>query len=180
MNEPASDLHPVGANRLVVGPLVGAVKPLSCLLGTWRGAGHGEFPTIEAFEYGEQMIFEHVGDGFLLSSQQSWLTLDGSPLHFERGFWRPGSAADEVELTLAHPLGLTEVAEGTIETGDDGVTTIELASVEVGRTRTGMDVVALERRYRVGRAVLRYEIDMRTGATPLTRHLTGELRRVDG
>ncbi|HEX7246766.1 MAG TPA: FABP family protein [Actinomycetota bacterium] len=179
MTDPSTDLHAPGVDHLVVGPLVEAIDALSCLLGTWRGTGRGDYPTIDAFGYGEEMTFEHVGDGFLLSSQQSWLAHDGSPLHFERGFWRPGSAAHEVEVTLAHPLGLTEVAEGRIEVDGSATTTIDLVSVEVGRTRTGMDVVALERRYRVGRAVLRYEIDMRTGATPMTRHLTGELRRLD-
>jgi hypothetical protein len=179
VTHPSTDLHAVGGNRLVVGPLVVEIEALSCLLGTWRGAGRGDYPTIDAFDYGEEMTFEHVGDGFLLSSQQSWLARDGSPLHFERGFWRPGSAAHEIEVTLAHPLGLTEVSEGRVEAGEDGITTIDLMSVEVGRTRTGMDVLALERRYRVDGAGLRYDIDMRTGGTPMTRHLTGELRRID-
>lgn len=152
------------------------IEALACLLGAWTGGGHGDYPTIEAFEYGESMRFEHVGDAFLLSEQRSWLAGDGSPLHFERGFWRPGTSADRVELTLAHPLGLTEIAEGTVRT-EGAVTTLELSTGQVGRTSTGMDVAGLVRRYRVEADTLRYEIDMAAGSTPMTRHLTGELRR---
>jgi hypothetical protein len=152
------------------------LRPLACLLGTWTGGGHGEYPTIDDFDYGEWMRFEHVGDPFLLSSQRSWLTADDSPLHFERGFWRPGSSAERVELTLAHPLGLTEIADGRVLVEAHG-TTIELASWEIGRTGTGMDVVGMARRYRIEADVMRYEIDMATGSTPMTRHLTGVLHR---
>lgn len=162
---------------VVIGPLVPGLAPLACLLGSWRGGGRGEYPTIDAFDYGEWMRFEHVGDGFLLSSQRSWLAGDGSPLHFERGFWRPGDSAERVEVTLAHPLGLTEVAEGTVTTTGP-VTTIEVATGTIGRTSTGMDVVGLVRRYRVEGDALRYEIDMATGSTPMTRHLAAELHRV--
>jgi hypothetical protein len=146
--------------------------PLAFLLGTWRGGGHGEFPTTEAFDYGEEMTFEHVGEPYLLYSQRGWLSSDGTPLHFERGFLRPGAAPAEVELALAHPLGLTEIAEGVL----DG-TTLRLATGEVGRTPTGMAVRGLVRRYRVDGDVLRYGIDMATDDTPMTRHLTAELRR---
>ncbi|MDH4113763.1 MAG: FABP family protein [Actinomycetota bacterium] len=152
------------------------LEPLSCLVGTWRGGGHGEFPTIDAFEYGEWMCFEHVGDTFLMSAQRSWLVDDGSPLHLERGFWRPGSSAGRLEVTLAHPLGLTEIAEGTVKPSTTG-TSIELTTREIGRTSTGMDVVALTRRYSIEVDVMSYEIDMATGSTPMARHLTAELRR---
>jgi THAP4-like, heme-binding beta-barrel domain len=166
----------VARDYVVSGPLVPALEPLACLLGEWRGGGHGEYPTIDAFDYGERMRFEHVGDGFLISSQRSWLAADGSPLHFERGFWRPGASDDRVEVTLAHPLGLTEVSEGIVSTTAGG-TTIELSSSEIGRTSTGMDVAGLVRRYRIEGDVMRYEIDMATGVTAMTRHLSAELHR---
>jgi hypothetical protein len=150
------------------------VRPLAFLLGTWRGEGRGEYPTIEPFDYGEELTFDHVGDAYLTYEQRSWLPADGSPLHLERGFLRPG--ADGVwELTLAHPLGLTEVSHGILE----GSSSLSFATptAGVGRTATGMDVVALERRYRVDGDVLAYELDMATEGTPLTRHLVATLRR---
>lgn len=149
------------------------LEPLGFLLGTWRGEGLGEYPTIDTFRYGEELSFDHVGDTYLAYTQRSWLLADGSPLHLERGFLRPG-AGDALELTLAHPLGLTEVGEGRL----DG-TAFELATVAggVGRTTTGMAVTGLVRRYRVDGPTLVYEIDMATEAIPMTRHLAAVLRR---
>jgi nitrobindin-like protein len=147
------------------------LSPLMFLIGTWRGGGNGEYPTIGPFRYGEEMLFEHVGDPFLLYSQRSWLEPGGAPLHFERGFLRPGGPG-RVELVLAHPLGLTEVAEGTLEG-----TALQTASTAMGRTGTGDPVTSLVRRWLVDGDVLAYELDMATATTPLARHLTGELRR---
>jgi hypothetical protein len=159
--------------ELVPGPLHADVAHLAFLLGTWRGRGRGEYPTIEAFDYEEEVRFEHVGDDYLFYTQRSWSPEDGAPIHFERGFLRPGGER-RVELTVAHVIGLTEVAEGRA----DGAG-FEVATTVIGRTATGMDVNGLERRYRVDGEVLSYEVDMATGATPLRRHLTAELRRVE-
>lgn len=130
------------------------------------------FPTIRPFRYGEEMVFEHVGDPFLLYAQRSWLESDGAPLHFERGFLRP-AGTDRVELVLAHPLGLTEVAEGALQG-----TAIDTISTAMGRTTTGDPVTRLDRRWRVEDDHLTFELDMATETTPLTRHLSGRLRRV--
>lgn len=150
------------------------VAPLAVLLGTWRGEGEGFYPTIEPFSYREEMVFEQVGDPFLLYRQTSWLLSDGSPLHFERGFLRPGSQAGSWELTLAHPLGLTEVSEGHL-LGES----LELSSRSVGRTRTGSAVTVVRRRYRIQEDSISYELDMAMDATPMTQHLAGRIRRVE-
>lgn len=149
------------------------VEPLAFLVGTWRGEGLGEYPTIEPFRYGEELSFEHVGDDYLTYTQRSWRLDDGSPVHLERGFLRPG-AEGALELTLAHPLGLTEISEGTL----DG-TSFALATIAggIGRTTTGMAVTDLSRRYRVDGPTLVYELDMATEDTAMTRHLAAVLRR---
>ena len=158
-------------------PLHPDLEPLAFLLGTWSGSGAGDYPTIDAFRYEEQMHFEHVGDPFLLYSQQSWLTGsgpdDGMPLHFERGFLRPGGAG-RIELTLAHPLGLVEVAEGTLAGAE-----YRTSSTVIGRTTTGDPVTRIDRRLTVDGDALHYQLDMQTEETPLTLHLSGELRRLD-
>jgi hypothetical protein len=152
------------------------VGPISFLLGTWRGEGAGEFPTIEDFRYGEEMRFTHVGDPFLAYEQSSWLLEDGTPLHFERGFLRPGPGT-ALELVLAHPLGIVEVSEGTL--GVEGsVRVLELASLVVGLTTTGDRVTALERRLTVDGDAMAYELRMATEAVPITSHLRAELHRV--
>jgi len=147
--------------------------PLAFLLGSWHGEGLGEYPTIDTFHYGEELSFTHVGDAFLVYAQRSWSLDDGSPLHMGRGFLRSGEG-DALELTLAHPLGLTEVSEGSL----DG-TAFEVATAigGVGRTTTGMAVTGLVRRYRVDGPTLVYEVDMATETTPMTRHLAAVLRR---
>lgn len=158
-------------SELVRGPLNADLEPLAFLVGTWRGTGKGEYPTIEPFDYEEELTFEHVGDMFLLYQQSSWSPEDGAPIHFERGFLRPGED-DRIELTVAHLLGLTEVSEGVLEG-----TSFELTAKDVGRTTTGMDVIGLVRRYRVDGDEMTYVTDMATERTPLAVHLEASLRR---
>ena len=148
------------------------LEPLRFLLGTWRGEGAGGYPTIGSFTYGEEMHFEDVGDRYLLYRQSSWTLGGGEPVHFERGFLRPGMDVGSVELTLAHPLGLAEVGEGRVD-----ATTMSIESDRVTRTGTGDAVTALRRRYVVRGDVLTYEIDMAMDETAMTRHLAAELRR---
>lgn len=159
---------------LVPGPLHDDVAPLAFLLGTWRGSGRGEYPTIDPFDYEERLQFGHVGDTFLLYEQESWSPIDGAPIHFERGFLRPGEGG-RVEWVLVHPIGLTEICEGPL----DG-TGFDLESTSVERSSTGMYAVALTRRYRVEGDALHYETDMATQETPMARHLAAELHRVQG
>lgn len=149
------------------------VQPLAFLLGTWRGVGHGQYPTIQPFDYGEELVIEHNGDPYLAYSQHSWSLDDHSPIHLERGFLRMGTGR-EVELTFAHPLGLVEVAHGPLIG-----TAFEVATAPglVGRTRTGLDVVGMIRRYTFRDETLTYQVDMATERTPMTVHLRGELRR---
>ena len=159
---------------LVPGPLHDDVAPLAFLLGTWRGSGRGEYPTIDPFDYEERLQFGHVGDTFLLYEQESWSPIDGAPIHFERGFLRPGEGG-RVEWVLVHPIGLTEICEGPL----DG-TGFDLATTSVERSTSGMYAVALLRRYRVEGDALHSETDMATPETPMARHLTAELHRVQG
>lgn len=147
-------------------------EPLAFLLGTWRGEGEGEWPRGEPFRYGEEMVFEHVGDAFLMYAQRSWMLDDGAPLHFERGFLRPAGRG-RVELVLAHPLGVAEVAEGTIEGG-----TIDVASTNVATTTTGSPVTVLKRHLEVHDDHLRYELHMAMHEVAVMRHLAAELLRV--
>ena len=86
---------------------------LAGLVGTWRGGGRGEYPTIDTFAYEEETRFWHAGAAFLYYHLRSWSPKSGAHLHSELGFWRAG-AGGRVDVTLAHPLGLTEVAEGTV------------------------------------------------------------------
>ena len=42
-----------------------AVGKISWLLGKWKGEGCGVYPTISPFMYGEEIVFNHVGQPML-------------------------------------------------------------------------------------------------------------------
>jgi hypothetical protein len=147
------------------------IAALSFLLGTWRGEGEGVWPPGEPFTYGEEMTFEDVGDTFVVYSQRSWGLEDDAPIHFERGFIRPAGDG-HVEVVLAHPLGIAEVAEGSLERS-----TIDVRSTAVVLTRTGSPVTELRRRIKVRDDVLTYELSMATREVPLMSHVRARLVR---
>lgn len=148
-----------------------SLEPLSFLLGRWRGQGDGSYPGVDPFRYTEELAFEDVGDVFLLVTESSW-TPDGAPLHFERGTLRPVGDG-RVDLTLAHPIGVAEVAEGTLE--GRAITT---TSTAIARTATGSAVREIERRYRLDGDRLTYELDMATDGVARTFHVRASLERV--
>ena len=144
---------------------------LAFLLGTWRGEGDGEWPGNEPFRYGEEMIFEHVGDPFLLYAQRSWSPGDHAPIHLERGFLRPAGTG-RVELVLAHPIGIAEVAAGTVS---DQV--IDLATTAVSLTATASPVTEVRRRIEVRDGALAYELQMAMREIGLSSHVRARLTR---
>jgi hypothetical protein len=151
------------------------VEPIAFLVGTWRGEGHGEYPTIASFDYGEEVRFGAVpGKPFLTYQQRTWALEDQRPLHVETGYWRP-KPEGRLEVVLAHPTGISEIEEGTL-----AGTVIDLSATAIGLAATAKEVKGLSRRFElVGPDVLRYEVHLAAAGQPLQGHLTAELRRVD-
>lgn len=161
------DLHP-------------ALRPLLPLVGTWRGTGKGGYPTIDDFDYGQQVRFAHDGRPFLAYESRSWL-LDPSgavirPAAREVGWWRPGAEPDRFEVLLAHPTGIVEVYAGVVR----GLTQWELSSDVVARTETAKEVTANHRLYGIVDGELLYAVDMAAVGRPLTPHLSARLTRIGG
>jgi hypothetical protein len=148
-----------------------ACEPFAVLLGTWSGQGAGEYPTIEDFEYFEEVSFGHVGKPFLAYTQRTRHAHTGLPLHSEAGYLRP-TGDGEVELVLAQPSGILEVDLGSF----DG-RRLELRSVEVVRSPTAKEVTEVWRDIEVDGDVLTYEVHMAAVGQPCLLHLRAELHR---
>jgi len=151
------------------------IAVLAPLLGTWSGSGRGVYPTIESFEYLEEVAFSHVGKPFLVYGQKTRSAVDGKPLHAETGYLRlplPG----RVEWILAHPSGITEIQVGEISSVA-GVLELVTTAAAIGLAPSAKDVTMLGRRYRIDGDELSYTLEMGAVGVPPQNHLTAVLQR---
>ena len=147
-------------------------EPLLFLLGTWAGEGHGEYPTIDSFDYGEEMVFEHPGRPVIALRQRAWILADNRPSHTETGFLR-ATADGHAEALIAQGNGIVQVQEGRVE-GQS----LRLRSTVVGRSSTAKEVLEVTRSFAVHGDELRYEMAMAAVGEPITHHLRAVLHRV--
>ncbi|MGH3531482.1 MAG: peroxynitrite isomerase [Mycobacterium sp.] len=151
------------------------LQALAPLLGAWSGRGSGKYPTIEPFDYLEEVVFSHVGKPFLVYGQKTTAASDGKPLHAETGYLRvpqPG----HVELVLAHPSGITEIEVGTY-TANGATIEFGLTASNIGLTPTAKEVATLARHFRVDGDELSYSLQMGAVGQPLQHHLAAVLHR---
>jgi hypothetical protein len=158
-------------------PLHADVAAFAVLLGTWRGEGRGEYPTIASFGYDEEITFGHVGKPFLAYGQRTWRQPDRFPLHAETGYLRYPGGGPAVELVLAHPSGFAEIEIGSWDGGVLELSTGAPGGSLVG-TPTAKPVARLVRRFEVDGDVVRYTVAMAAVGLELTHHLAAELHRV--
>jgi THAP4-like, heme-binding beta-barrel domain len=156
------DLHP-------------ALVPMAFLLGRWHGNGHGDYPTIERFSFGQELAFTHDGRPFLHYFSRTWLVDDDGnevwPLALEAGFLRP-QPDNAVELLLTHPTGFVEIYYGTV----DGAK-IELATDAVVRSKSAKEYVAGQRLYGLVDGDLLWTFDMAAVGQPIQPHIWARLQR---
>ena len=149
---------------------------LQFLLGRWEGAGVVGYPTIESANFGQEIVFSHIGKPFLIYLSRTWLLEDGGtigrPLATESGYWRP-QGGGALEVILAHPTGIAEIYIGQ-QTG----TKIEMATDAVVRTATAKEVTAGKRLYGLIGADLGWAYDMAAVGLPLQSHVSAQLKRV--
>ena len=153
-------------------------EQLGFLLGVWRGAGEGSYPTIESFGYTEEVTFSHVGKPFLGYTQKTKHAVSGAPLHAEAGYLR-AVGAGRVEFVVVQPSGIVELHSGTVDRGtvDGGALVLQLDGVHT--TPTAKSVTDVHRQIWVeqhaGVTTLEYQVSMAAVGEPLTHHLRATL-----
>jgi hypothetical protein len=154
------------------------VAHLSWLVGTWRGAGVGDYPTIDGFQFGQELVISHIGKPWLAHSSRTW-ALDPEtgeptrPMAVETGYWRMVPDSLDVEFLLAHPTGYVEVWTGYVFEQS-----IELVTDLVGRTATAKEVTGGKRMYGIVEGSdLGWVYEMAAVGHPLQPHLSARLKR---
>lgn len=150
-------------------PIHPSIEPLAFLLGTWRGAGWGDYPTIDRFDYVEEVTYTHVGKPFVVYTQRTRDADSGSPLHTETGYLRPVDAGG-AEMVLTQPSGILEMHEVRIFG-----TTLDMTTTGVMRTPTSKPVSAVHRMITVDGEEMSYRLDMAAMGLDMQFHLAAEL-----
>ncbi|WP_406075593.1 FABP family protein [Micromonospora sp. NBC_01638] len=185
LNAPPVEEYPFEESHdLRVGPkLHPALDGLLPYIGLWRGRGKGGFPTIEDFDYAQEIRISHDGRPFLHYESRAWILDEQSkpvrPAGREVGWWRPvlvdGRATDELEALLTTPTGVTELHLGK-RTG----TQVEFATDAVIRTPTAKEVTGGHRLFGIVDGALLYAQEMAAMGHGLSPHLSARLIRVGG
>ena len=150
--------------------------PVAWMLGTWQGNGKGDYPTIEPFDYGQELIFTHDGRPFFHYMARAWIVDEqGEKVRdaaIETGFLRcPGDG--KVELVLAHSSGVSEIWYGAADGGK-----LELHTAGVAFTESAKEVTGGSRMYGNVEGDLLYAYDMEAVGQARQPHLWAKLKRV--
>ena len=148
---------------------------VSRLLGRWEGMGAGEFPTISAFAYREQLDVIEQSVGVVHYVQRTWRLINGDEVgsHIETGFI---SVHDDmtVEMLNAQGSDRTEVLTGSWSI-DDGTVSLELHSAELAHDDR---MISSWRCITIATNEFSYTMGMATTSVPNgARHLAAHLQR---
>lgn len=149
--------------------------PVAWLLGRWGGHGKGDYPTIDAFDYGQELVFTHDGRPFFHYFARSWIVdAEGEKVRDaaqEAGFLRCRPEG-HLELVLSHSSGISEVWYGKAADAR-----IELRTAGVSFTESAKEVTEGTRMYGNVESDLLYAYDMAAMGQPLQPHLWARLER---
>jgi hypothetical protein len=185
LNAPPVDPYPYEETHdLRTGPdLHPALLGLLPYVGMWRGRGRGGYPTIDDFDYAQEIRISHDGRPFLHYESRAWLLdVESKPIRpagREIGWWRPvmrdERPTDELEALMLSPTGIMELYVGRV----DGVR-VEMSTDAVMRTATAKEVTAGKRLFGIVEGALLYAQEMAAVGHGLNPHLSARLIRVGG
>ena len=154
------------------------LMPLAWMVGTWRGTGRGEYPTIEPFTFEQEVVFNHDGRNFLNYYSRTWILDDDGkvvkPGASETGFWRP-KENKTLEVLIAHSTGISEGWVGV----HDGPK-IQLAMDQGYSAPSAKIVTSGSRLYGLVEGELFFAYDMAAEGQTLQAHIWSTLKRQDG
>src|SRR5512138_339661 len=134
---------------------------LTLLEGTWRGDGHGEFPSVTSFDYRETLIFTRRSEKILSYEQRTQKRYDGQTeyieSHWENGFLRLLENGD-LELVNTQSSGRGEALAGQVETVDPFIRIRFVSKAFMNDSR----MVSSARTFELEGDRLRYEMEMQT------------------
>lgn len=150
---------------------------LAWLIGTWVGNGHGDYPTIEPFSFGQEVIFQQDGRPFIHYFSRSWLVNEEGetirPAAQETGFLRPQEDGT-IEWVMSHNLGFVEVWHGELHPERPS---FEVVTDAVARTASAKEYTGGKRLYGYVEGDLAYAYDMAAMGQELQPHLWAKLQR---
>jgi hypothetical protein len=152
------------------------IQKLSILLGIWKGDGKGKFPTIEPFDYIEELTFErHKSKPIMHFIQKTWNKSSMDYMHWESGFF---IAKDDGtwEISNSQGGGRTEVLHGTMSEETDGTMVLSFSSKVIGNDEK---IAKTGREFKIKGKTLHYVVTMQThGMKDSQQHLEATLTKV--
>ena len=151
------------------------LMPLAWLVGSWRGKGRGEYPTVPGFQFAQEVNFNHDGRPFLNYFSRSWIIDENNeivkPAASEVGFWRV-KENNVLEVLLAHNTGIAEGWVGVVKGAK-----IQLEMDQGYSSPSAKIVTAGSRLYGLVEGELFTSYDMAAQGQTLQAHLWSSLER---
>ncbi|XP_039717188.1 peroxynitrite isomerase THAP4 isoform X2 [Pteropus medius] len=147
------------------------VEPLSWMLGTWLSdpPGAGTFPTLQPFQYLEEVHISHVGQPVLNFSFNAFHPDTRKPMHRECGFIRLEPDTNKVAFVSAQNTGIVEVEEGEVNGQELCIASHSIARISFAKEP---HVEQITRKFRLNsEGKLEQTVSMATTTQPMTQHL---------
>ncbi|XP_069856353.1 peroxynitrite isomerase THAP4 isoform X1 [Dipodomys merriami] len=170
-----SGLLPPGREPPQMSPVV---EPLSWMLGTWLSdpPGAGTFPTLQPFQYLEEVHISHVGQPMLNFSFNSFHPDTRKPMHRECGFIRLKPDSNKVAFVSAQNTGIVEVEEGEVNGQELCIASHSISRISFAK---GPHVEQITRKFRLNsEGKLEQTVSMATTTQPMSQHLHVTYRKV--